>query len=94
MSSEHLNDAAAVRPAFAPWFHSVIVRSKTLLLVDDYVRFLKQVWRDIHLQELSIHLRQRHCGGSWHLPEGSSNRKSLFVKGQHPPDPRMCIRNS
>jgi len=80
MSSEHLNDA--VRPAFAPWFQSVIVRSKTLLLVDDYVRFLKQVWRYIHLQELSIHLRQRHCG---HHPEGSSNRKSLFVKGKRPP---------
>ena len=43
------------------------------------------MWRrDIHLQELSIHMRQRHCGGSWHLPEGSSNRKSLFVKESIP----------
>ena len=31
MSSEHLNDAAAVRPDFATWLHSLIVRSKTVL---------------------------------------------------------------
>ena len=35
MSSEHLNDASAVRPAFATWLHSLIVRSKTVL-VDEY----------------------------------------------------------
>jgi hypothetical protein len=30
MSSEHLNDAAAVRTTFATWWHSLIVRSKTV----------------------------------------------------------------